>query len=105
MPPYWYPIHTTIHTEPAKPTTIESISAQNSGRPRTWPISASLRPLIAEAITMVRKSPAQLKVIPKLTSPAGPIASVPTASITNGCAVICARAKPNPPSATIRVSP
>ena len=100
-----YPIQTIIHTELANPTTMDSIIAQNRARRRTPPLSASFMPLIAEAITIVRRSPAQQNVMPMLTMPGAVTASVPTALMTNGWAVIWARANPNPPSATIRARP
>ena len=100
-----YPIQIITHSEPARATTMAIIIPQNSGLRLTPPESAIFMPLIAEAMIMVRISPAQPKLNPRLTIPAGPTIPVPSEEITNGWAVICARAKPRPPSATIRDRP
>ena len=74
-------------------------------RPFFMVSSASLRPLAQEAMTKVRMSLAHMYVKAKAMTPEEPMVRVPKPAATKSEAIIGAKIKAKPPSATTRVMP
>ena len=92
----------TSQTEESRLTSMATTIAQKRGRRSAPTPSANFMPLMAEAMSRMRRLPAQLKVMAKLKMPDGVTEPVPRKLMTMVWDVIWGRMKPKPLSAMRR---